>query len=61
MSKIKTIPKDQRKPHRERMFSTNFPEGFKQNPDIKCFVPWEDYLLLKNKYHNLFKRYKREK
>lgn len=57
---LKPIPKCMRKPHRLRMFSTNFPQGFTDNPEIRCFVPWEDYMLLRRKYEALAKRYARE-
>lgn len=60
MSKIKPLPKDQRVGKKERVFSTNFPEGF-NTIEGKCFVPWEGYLSLKKRYIKLFKRYQKRK
>lgn len=50
----KAKPRSER--DKPRVFSTNFPEGFKST-NIKCFVPWEDYLALRNRYVKMFKRY----
>jgi hypothetical protein len=60
MKPIKPKLRAEREHSRCRVFSTNFPTGFTDNPDIKCFVPWEDYLKLINKYVKLFKRYGRK-
>lgn len=51
------------KPRRDRndveVFSTHFPNGFKDT-EHKCFVPYSQYRKLEKKYHALFKRMKRE-
>ncbi len=57
-SKISTR-KERKYPQCERVLSTNFPEGFNKITG-KCYVPKEDFDVLKNKYLKLFNRYKRE-
>lgn len=57
-NKIKQLLRSERKVKRERLYSTNFPANM-QSSDIKCWVPWEDYLSLKKRYLQLHKRYMR--
>lgn len=57
--KSKIIPRDQRKGKLERVFSTNFQTNI-DTSGIKCWVPWEDFLSLRNRYEKLIKRRRRE-
>lgn len=57
--RLKSIPRCERKTSRQRLFSTNFEENMK-NSGIKCWVPWEDYKLLRDKYKKLVARSIRE-
>lgn len=58
--KLKIKPKSERKPHKERVFTTNVSSNM-ESSGIKTWCPWEDHMILKRKYEKLFARYQRER